>query len=245
MSSYNVYNTALFQHHNEHERWPALFEIQNELPTGEFWMLFRDLIEASHILFPHQEIMRRMMTAERLNHIERLFAWTARDKDWWKRMLRRGNPVKVYRGGATPNYTGFAWTTNRARAEQYAINSGAKKPTITVGYLKPSDIVLAMYDPSSEIIAFPEQVDIRHMEEVPNHSSQEFRTGQTLRVAVAWKGANAPMECTPVEYFQMAIERGATTKEDIVTQLESSLKFLSNLGFTARIERIKEVLEGL
>lgn len=244
MSAYNVYHSALFQHHNEHERWPAFQEVQTELVNAEFWMMFRELIEASTILFPHQETIRRLLTAERINDVSRMAAFLPDDKEWLKRMIRRGKMIKVYRGGAQANMTGLAWTTSNDAALQHALRSGAKKPTITVAYMQPRHAILANYDDRT-IITLPEEIKIDHVQEVPSHVSHDYAASRTLQVAVAWKGANAPMNCTPVEYFQHAIDEGRATKESIVTQLTTSRKFLENLGFKARIARIDEVIGGL
>lgn len=244
MSSYNAYHNALFLHHNEHERWNALAEVQTELETAELWMLIWELIEASLILFPNQEIMRRLFTAERINHPGRLAAFIPDDKEWMKRALRRGGPMKLYRGGAQANMTGLAWTTSKAEAYRHAMASGARKATITVGYMRPSDMILAFYD-SRTIITLPEKVNIKHVEEITTHISQEEQAARTLKVAVAWKGANAPMECTPLEYFQHAIGQGSADRDDVVRQLTASRKYLEAFGFKARIERIDEVLAGL
>lgn len=244
MSSYNAYHNALFLHHNEHERWNALAEVQTEMETAELWMLIRELIEASLILFPNQEIMRRLFTAERINHPGRLAAFVPDDKEWMKRALRRGWNMKLYRGGAQANMTGLAWTTSRAEAHRHALASGARKAMITVGYMKPSDMILAFYDKRT-IITLPEKVDITQVEEITTHASDEYKASRTLKVAVAWKGANAPMECSPLEYFQYAIEQGTADRDNVVAQLTASRKYLEAFGFKARIERIDEVLAGL
>ena len=244
MSAYNAFYTALFLHHNEHERWPALAEIQTELRVSEFWMLFRDLIESSLILFPHQETIRRLLIAERVNNIERMAAYFPEDKEWMKRALRRGGPMKVYRGGMQANLTGFAWTTNRAHAEAHAHLSGARKATVTIGYVRPSEALLA-FNHHRTIITFPEKVDIQRVEEIRTNISQESQATRTLKVAVAWKGANAPMECTPLEFFKHAIEQGGSDRDSVIKQLTASRKYLEALGFKARIERIDDILGGL
>lgn len=243
-SQTSVYRTAIATHVDAHDRWPALFDVHGELDDETFWTIVRDFITQGLFFHPHEEIIRRVLTAERINAIERLeWAFTQEDRDYWKRALGRKKPIKVYRGGAKPNLTGFAWTRDKDRAVSFAVASGHTNATLVTGYLEPAN-VLMVNAPKGDIFAFAEQIKVREVFGVVGLSGQSLQE-QRIRIGVATVGANGVINLTPAEYFSTGIKEGNLDKTVVVNSLSASRKLLEPLGFKTRVAQIDSILEAI
>jgi len=239
----NPYRTALFSHHDPHERWPALFEVHADLPADVLWTLIREVWENSKSNYRHNEIIRRMITAEMINAPERLAAFSDDDKEMWKLALRRGKPIKVYRGGARPNMTGLTWTTRDDLAAYWAHHSGFDETTLAIGRVEPRHIILALR-PIKTVMLFPEHVEIEKVETLPGLEGQPLGSRRIQAMVEAY-GANAPLEMTPAEYFKMAVAEGKIDPKVIIDHMKTSRNFLTGLGFKIRVETIDTILTAM
>lgn len=244
--AYRQYRDALMNYHNRHERFPALFEVSNDLDIEDFWTLFRDIYEDSLALTVHAEVIRRMLTAERINSTGRLVAYTIEDREYVKRIIRRGGPLKVYRGGAQHNLTGFAWTTKKDIAIKHAIQCGRPEGHVVSGKIAPSKIILINSD-TGDILAFPEDVTVEKVIDVKGLDGEALMESR-MRAMVACYGANYVMEMTPAEYFVHAVTENQIDRDVILNHMRAGRKFIEPFGFTTRvatIDAITEALEGL
>ena len=242
--SISVYRRAFDTYLDQHEKWQALFDVANELSEEVFFTLFRDVLENTSGLYPNAEIIRRMLTQERVNSQGRLSAMSTDYHNWWKRMLRRGKDVRIYRGAGNPNRTGFMWTTNIERATAYAFINGFEQTEVIVGYIKPSRIIIAdVID--KDLFVFPEDVDIREFRKLPIVPQGQEMAELRMRIAVALHGANYPLEITPAEFFTKAVEELRIDREETLAFFKAGHKFLEPLGFTHRVATMKTIIEAL
>lgn len=239
---YPAYQAALMQHHDTHERLPALFEVHADLDQSTFWKLLKMIMRVTPVIGPHQEILRRMLTAERCNGVGRIEAWTKDDFEWIKRLVSRKKPLKVYRGGSIGfGTTGFNWTTKYDRAHSFALRTGFNNAIITVGRVDPTVIMIPEED-NSDIFVFPEHVKIERQDDVVDIDPGVVYEAQ-LRIAAGVHGGAFVVGMTPGENFKLAIEQGRRNKELGVRQLHESRELLTELGFKKRITVIDEMLE--
>lgn len=242
---YNQLHTGLLKYHNRFERFQGLFDIFADLPHDDFWRLFRDVLQETFVLFPHQELIRRMLSSERINSTGRLAAFEDADREWAKRAIRRHvGTVKVYRGAAEKNMMGFAWTTNKRLALEYAMKGSFQPGVLVVGRVKPSKIIIPMINDDT-IFVFPEDVDVEKVDQVDSIYHPEELGNHRMKTLVAAYGAHYVMEMTPPEYLIDAIKAGRTTHDEVYGHLDSARKFLTPFGFTSRVSAIEESIAAL
>lgn len=241
MPDYKEYLDALLRHHDDHERVQALFEINGDLTPDVFWKLFKVIWRVTSVMSPHQELLRRMLTSERVNGVGRIEAWTEMDFEWAKRAVARNKPMKIYRGGSTGfGLTGFCWTTNYERAARYAERTGFPHGVITVGRIDPS-LVMLWDDDLRDVFVFPDHVKNERHDNVMVKDQAIVREAQ-LRALAGLKGAAAIAGLTPGMGLRDAIEKGRRNKEKAIKQLEESRAFLQGLGFKQRLGTIDNML---
>ena len=242
-TAYRQYRDALMMYHNKHERFPALLEVSAELDLDDFWTLFREIYEATTGLSVHAEVIRRMLPSERINSTARLSAFTEHDREFLKRAIRRGVPIKVYRGAAQHNITGFAWTTKRDVAEYYAKNCARPVGQLVVGRIEPSKVIIPISD-TGEIIAFPEDVKIEKVTDTTGLSGEALMECQ-MKSMIASYGANYVMEMTPAEYFVNAITNNQIDRQVLLNHMTAARKFIEPFGFATRVATIDSILAAM
>lgn len=242
-AAYRQFREALINYHNRHERFPALFEVSAELDLTDFWTLFRDVWEAANATSVHAETIRRMLTAERINSTARLSAFSVEDREFVKRAIRRGGPIKVYRGGGQHNITGFSWTTKKAIAEAYAMACGHADGFVAVGKIEPSKVIIPI-SATGEIVAFPEDVTVARVIDVPGFKGEDLMQAR-MKALVACYGAHHVMEMTQAEYFANAVAQGQIERDVIVNHLQTARKFIEPFGFKTRVETIDSILAAM
>lgn len=235
---------ALMLHHNRFERFQGLFDIAADIPNDDFWHLFRTIVSATGVLFPHQELIRRMLTDERVHSTGRLAAFSEEDREFCKRTLRRGGMLKVYRGADDENLAGFAWTTNKTVAREYALHSAFDNPTIVVGRLKPSHILMAMTDEST-IFAFPENVTVERVEEVGSKLDEQRHLEHRMQVLIAAHGPQHVMEMTQEDYLVHAISTGHVGVGDMLVKMKTAQRSLTAFGFVSRLATVESCIAKL
>jgi hypothetical protein len=186
-----------------------------------------------------------MLTKDRLCDPNRFTVMEKFEMDFIRRSAQRGKPVKVYRGGSVLNHTGFSWTTRRPVAEQFAALSGSAKPTITVGRVPVSDIVMYLGGAESEIIALPERVDVESIDDIEPQVTGYSLQMRRVQITVQAKGPNALQQLTPAEYFLNEIESGALNREKILKHMYDSKELLGELGFTSRLKTVESIIYAL
>ena len=242
MPNYEAHKVALVQHHETHERIPALFEVHADLEQAEFWKLLKIVMRMTYVVGPHQELLRRMLTSERCNGVGRIEAWTEEDFKWIKRLVDRKKPVKVYRGGSVGfGTTGFNWTTRYDRAQKFAERSGFNNGIISVGRVDPQVIMLPEYD-LDDLFVFPEHVKIERHDDVIIPDPAVVYEAQ-LRIAGGVHGNAFVVGLSPGENFRLAVEQGRKNKELGIKQLVESRDLLERLGYKKRLTVIDEMLE--
>lgn len=244
MSLLNRHVDALINHHNRFERFQGLFDILPEIEHDHFWYLFRTLIEKTDVLYPHHELIRRMLTEERVNTTGRLVAFSPEDREFSKRTLRRGGPLKVYRGCDEPNLSGFAWTTRKHTAIEYASYSAFSSPMLVVGRLKPSKILMAMTDEDT-IFAFPEDVTVERVDEIREKLDEQALLDHRMRVMVAANGPHHVMEMTQEDYLVHAISTGRVAADEVLEKMKVAQKCLSAFGFVSRLATVESCIAKL
>lgn len=231
---------ALFDGHQNHERLAALAEIAHELDDEAFWLLFRGCYVVSPVLFTFHPVLRDMLTPDRLSAAERYGHHTDAALALWKERLRRRKPVKVYRGGTQQNITGFAWTTKRARAVEFAAFTGSPQPKLTVGRIDPRRIVLTIDDNGrSDILAFPEHVRV---ESVENLKPSAPPPNAALVNQVEAYGL--PIDAI-VSNVRTAPARLGVSVEDAIASFKQERDYLCALGFVKRPAFLHDVLARL
>lgn len=236
----NTYRQAIFQNHDAHERWPALFDIHADLNVEMFWTLFRDIIERGTFFRGHEEIIRRMLTAERVNDPDRLAAYTEDDIAYMKRAIRRGS-IKIYRGGSRANMTGFAWTRDIDRARAFAVSCGQPNGTVVVGRLEPNKVIVPRSH-TKDIICFADDVKIEKVYDVAGITDEKKLMETRLKILVASFGANHPLEMTPAQYFKQGIDDGRLDRDEFTKFATGSRTFLEPLGFKTRVATLDSIL---
>lgn len=239
-----LYRRAFDRYLDQHEKWQALFDVANEVSPPVFFALFRDVLESTSGLYPNAEIIRRMLTQERVNSDARLQSMSTDDHEWWKRMIRRKKDIRIYRGAGNPNRTGFMWTTNIERATQYAFISGFDKAEVTVGYIKPSRIIIANVR-DKDLFVFPEDVDIREFRKLPTLPQDDDMAQLRMRISVALHGANYPLQLTPAEFFVKAVEEMRLDAAETLKFFTEGRKLLEPLGFKSRVATMDTIIEAL
>lgn len=242
-AAYRQYRTCLMDYHNRHERFPALFEVSADLDLEDFWTLFRDVYEGTNGITVHAEVIRRMLTAERINSTARLSAFSIEDREFMKRAIRRGTPIKVYRGGAQQNLTGFAWTTKKDVALHHAVHCGRPEGHLISGRLQPSKMILPISD-TGEIVAFPEDVTVEKVVDIKGLSGEALMECR-MKGMVASHGANYVMEMTPAEYFVHAVTNDQIDRDVVLNHLRAGRQFIEPFGFKTRVETIDSIIEAL
>lgn len=217
--------TAIFKGHQAFQRVQALAEVEHRLADDDFWFLFRVLWQDVEVLYPHHNLLRQMLTPDRLNAPDRIFQHSEAEQNVFRDRLRRGRPIKVYRGCTSRNVVGFSWTTNRAKAEAFAASTGWEKSLITVGKLDPRRIVMALNDRGdAEIVAFPEHVVVERMDDFTGRVGDEFAT------MVKAHGLPAHIQAQRVRDVYEAPEKLA----EVISTLERERDYLRALGFSER-----------
>lgn len=239
----NPYRAALFTIHERHEVFDGLHEIIGALDDEAFWRLFREAWDHSDSYWDKLATIRAMLSAERLNSEARKLPWTKDELDWMKRALRRGKPVKVYRGASQRNLTGFSWTTKKDIAVDHARRCGYEQGTVVIGRVAPHSIIF-YGTREHEVVAFPEHVKIEDTYDVPGLTGQALHARQ-VQIMVAAKGPAMVMGLSPVDCFMDALEGSKMSKDAAIQNMERCLNLLEKTGFVLRREITREILERL
>jgi hypothetical protein len=246
---FSDYHRALFTMHDKHERVIGLHDVHENLSSDAsndlFWPLFRQVWSGSESLFLNGVQLRSMLTVDRICDPHRFTTMEKFELDFIKRSAQRGKPVKVYRGGCVLNHTGFSWTTRRQVAEQFAHLSGSAQPTITVGRVPVPNIIMYLGGAESEIIAFPEHVDVEEIEDIKPQVTGHALTMRRVQITVQAKGPNALRQLTPAEYFVAEIEQGTLDRDTVLKHMHASKAFLAPLGFKSRLETVETIIGAL
>mgnify|MGYP000217411692 CR=1 FL=1 len=243
------YRTALFTLHDRHEILAGLHEIHGDLDIVSFWKLFREAWCQVKSLYTNQTHIRDMLTSERLNSPGRLACMTGDEIRYLKRASRftmaraKKKGIKVYRGGSMQNITGFSWTQKRAVAVEHARRCGQETGNVVVGYVQPHSVILFL-DNRHEIIAFPEDVTVDHVEDAPGMRGEEL-SGRRIQALVEAFGANYVMQMTPEEYFVDAMKAANADKAMVLEHMDGSATFLEPLGFKERVKTVKGIARAI
>lgn len=238
------YVVALVKHHDHHERIPALFEVFADISKATFWRALSQMVPITPHFATHQELLRRMLSKERIEDIGRVEAWHREDLEWLQRAVRRPRPMKVYRGACVKfGVTGFTWTTNYQRAKRFAELSGMAEATIAVGRIDAHAVLLPFHD-VSDIFTVPEYVKIERVDDVKVKDPLLLKEAQ-LRGVAGVHGSAKVLDITPGKALRIAIEEGRRDRDKALAQLADSRVFLEKLGFKKRLATIDEMVEEI
>lgn len=240
---YSPYTSALFTMHDKFERIPGLYDIHEKITDNvEFWALFTTIWTNNESCFLHLKKIREMLTPDRVNDIEaRISLMDDAEVGFLKRSARRKVPIKVYRGGSALNLTGFSWTTRHDEAVKFAKLSGADRPVVSVGRVQVRDVLFyVMNRGESEVVAFPESVDVEKVEDV-EPVSVEVRDRCRLQLLVQAKGPHAVANMTQGQWWKEKINIGLE-KGPLIEHLTTSRAVLEKLGFKTRVAAIDDIL---
>jgi hypothetical protein len=169
-------------HHQRPYRLQAFQDFCFELTPEEFWeqleFVWTDAegnsinIDTWRMLFSlHPEHRHRMMSESERNVLNAL-------------------PVsfEVYRGYSEGLENGLSWTTDKAKAEWFAVRFKLNAPAMVVtGTVKQSDVIAYLLGRGeSEILCFPESVESRRVEKVALLSSLNQLYRSFSQIQVPW-----------------------------------------------------------
>lgn len=233
--SISTYFASLDKGHQAHERLPALREIAHNLEDDDFWFLFRVVWQNTFAYFPHAKTIRELLTPDRMNAPERVGLATPDEQKVWRERIRRRRSLKLYRGGDMRNVTGFSWTTNRSIAEAHALRYGRPTPLVAVGRIDPRRLVIPLDGPQSEIVCFPEHVEVERVDELPTPATLINETSITVQAVGLPPSIYA-------EVIQKKSDAGELDLMDTIKALGMERDYLRSLGFERRPAMLDQLI---
>lgn len=142
--------------HERPYRLSAFLDCADLLDDKQYWELAADIWTDSENIHQMQEEWREVFSAPRKG---RRGLMTSREYGRWRGLP---NPVTVYRGCRRElNEDGWSWTLDREKAEWFANRYGTGDPVVIEGRIVRKNILAVFLGRSeSEVVAFPEAVDI-------------------------------------------------------------------------------------
>ena len=132
---------AIWAMHDKYERWPALNDVEAQLPDPTFYRTFVDVWSNSETNDRHLELIdhlikKRTIKAERvMPHLDK------EDRELFDSLP---DEVTIYRGTTVENpYADYSWTTDPDKALWFARRCYEATPALAAARVKKTDLLFA------------------------------------------------------------------------------------------------------
>jgi hypothetical protein len=132
---------AIWALHDKYERWPALNDVEAQLPDPTFYRAFVDVWSNSETNDRHLELIDRLIK-KRTIQAERVMPHLDKeDREFFDSLP---DEVTIYRGTTVENpYADYSWTTDADKALCFARRCYEATPALAAARVKKKDLLFA------------------------------------------------------------------------------------------------------